>query len=196
MFVKYFSYAITDQSWCILCSGPLISFTCIYFLYPCLWFFICSKWPIFNCDLTWLYRRYEWVTRNLYTSTEHDTQTWTRKKCIQQTATILKSVKEKYIEFKIVQWKSCTKQIKLCCNPLMQMFVISSLACNVKECYVLQYNVINTALDWLANPCLFIKREPPWWKGRFLYIQNKHTCPLSIMSDLMWNIFFPYYITF
>lgn len=30
MFVRYFSYAIIDQSWCILCSGPVISFTFIY----------------------------------------------------------------------------------------------------------------------------------------------------------------------
>jgi len=47
-------------------------FALIYFLFSCLWFFVCSKLPILYCDSTWLYRRYEWVTRNLI----HFSWTW------------------------------------------------------------------------------------------------------------------------
>lgn len=39
----------------------------------------------------------------------------------------IKNVK-KNVEFKIVQWKYCAKQIKLCCNPLMQVFLFLSPA--------------------------------------------------------------------
>lgn len=100
----------------------------IYFLYSRLWF-ICLKLPILYCDLTWLYRRYEWVTTNEYTSTEQDTQTWTwentyrkqqqYKKCKENILNLNCSVKILY-------------KIKLCCKSLMQVsFFIQHDACCV-----------------------------------------------------------------
>lgn len=83
--IKYFSYAISDQT----CSGPLISYMCIYF------FSLVYVFHLLKCifrklwlDLTWLYRLYEWVTGNRYTSAEHDTQTRTLQKQLREMATI------------------------------------------------------------------------------------------------------------
>lgn len=106
----------------ILFSGLLISLTCIYFLCSCLWFFICSKkkqkkkYPLLNCDLTWLNRRYEWETRYLthfYNWTWHANMNIKRIHTGKQNIKIVKKIYVKLFSGNTVQ------QIKLCCNPLI-----------------------------------------------------------------------------
>lgn len=54
----------------------------------------------------------------------------------------IKNVKENILNLKLFSGNTVQNKIKLCCNPLMQMFLLSSLACNVKECYCITYNYI------------------------------------------------------
>lgn len=113
----------------ILFSGLLISLTCIYFLCSCFMIFFFSfaqkkkktpekKYPLLNCDLTWLNRRYEWETKYLthfYNWTWYTNMNMKRIHTGKQNIKIVKKIYVKLFSGNTVQ------QIKLCCNPLMRL---------------------------------------------------------------------------
>lgn len=136
-------------------------FTRIYFLYSWLWFFILLKtthlilWLDLTLPTVWMSDKH---TSNMTHKHEHG-----GKKIHAGNSNYIKNVKKIYW-IKIVQWKYCTKQIKLCCDPSMHMFLLwftlhglRTFGLENRNPFVFRYHV-NYKLFWTVKiPSISIK---------------------------------------